>query len=100
MVTLEYSQHVGPTFVHGGVTLSFEAAPAFSFRSSANWPAAGQYDSHVERGIRAALSSRGVEDKYACSLESIAWHDVHSSGVGFERAAFAATIGLLDVKVA
>jgi len=97
-VTLEYSQHLGPTYIHGGVTLSFEEAPGFTFRSAAKWPASDRLDAFVERGVRSALSSRGLEEKYACTLESIVWHDVHSSGRGFERAAYAATIGLLETR--
>jgi hypothetical protein len=97
-VTLEYSQHIGPTCVHGGVTLSFEAAQRFSFRSAAQWPSSDQLDSFVERGVRSALNAHGLVEKYACTLNSVVWHEIHSSGLGFERAAYAATIGLLEAK--
>jgi hypothetical protein len=69
-VTFEYAQHVGPRFIHGGVT-------------------------SVERGVKMALASRGGLC-YRCTLETIKWHDLDSSAIGFERAAKAATIGLLE----
>ena len=95
-VTFEYSRVVGPKSNHGGVTLRFGPATEFAFRSSARWPAGDDYTAFVERGVRSALESRGVLDQHDCTLEAITWNDVDSCAVGFERAARAATIGLLE----
>jgi hypothetical protein len=95
-VTFEYAQHVGPRFIHGGVTLKFEPANQFAFHSIVQWPTADNYAASVENGVRLALASRGVIDCYRCTLEAIKWHDHDSSATGFERAARAATIGLLE----
>lgn len=39
-----------------------------------------------------------MEEQYACYLVAVAWHDAKSSGRGFERTAYAVTIGLLDAR--
>jgi hypothetical protein len=94
-VAFEYTQHVGPRFIHGGVTLKFEPADRFIFHSIAQWPTSDNYDASVEQGVKMALASRGGLC-YRCTLEAIKWHDLDSSAIGFERAAKAATIGLLE----
>jgi hypothetical protein len=95
-VTFEYIEHVGPRLIQGGITLRFEAATRFAFDSVVQWPTTDNYAASVEHGVRLALASRGVIDCYRCTLEAIKWHDHASSATGFERAAKAATIGLLE----
>jgi hypothetical protein len=91
LVTFEYSRHMGPKFVHGGVSLRFDSSQPYSFESRVRWPA-DNYDAHVRAAVESVLLERcGVLDMCRVVLESIAWHEVDSCALGFERAARAAT---------
>jgi hypothetical protein len=91
VVTFEYSRHVGPKYVHGGVSLRFDWLQPYSFESRAQWPA-DNYDAHVRAAVECGLQERcGALDMCRVVLESIAWHEVDSCAIGFERAARAAT---------
>jgi len=96
-ITFAFSRHLGPRFMHGGVTLQFHGASSFVFRSEASWPQ-DNYDEHVRRGVEEVLASQeGRERGVAVVLKSIAWDPVSSCAEGFRRAAAAATRASLQV---
>jgi hypothetical protein len=92
LVTFEYSRHMGPRFVHGGVSLRFDSLRPYSFESRARWPAEANYEAQVRAAVESVLLERcGALDVCHVVLESIAWHEVDSCAIGFEKAARAAT---------
>ncbi len=92
LVTFEYSRHVGPKHVHGGVSLRFDSQRPYSFESRARWPAGDNYEAQVRAAVESVLLERcGALETCRVVLESIVWDEVNSCVIGFERAARAAT---------
>jgi hypothetical protein len=85
LVTFAYSRHVGPTYKHGGVSLSFDALQPYSFESRAQWPTTDNYEAQVRAAVESVLLERcGALDRCRVVLERIFWDDVHSCAIGFE----------------
>lgn len=95
-VNFEYSRIVGPRSIHGAVILRFFHAKAFTFSSSADWPAENLADA-VEHAVRAVLIKHDALTRAGCELLGIRWDDVNSCRAGFEAAARAATISAFVV---
>jgi hypothetical protein len=97
-VTFEFSRHVGPRFVHGGVTLSFDALKPYSFSSHATWPTGDCYESAVRSEVESVLIEKlGSLESVQVVLKSVSWHPVNSCQVGFQRAARAAALAAFSV---
>ena len=96
-VTLEYSRHVGPRFIHGGVTLSFDSLQPYSFASEATWPS-DNYEQAVRESVEQTLIERhGVLERTRVVLKRVTWDKVSSCESGFARAARAAAIAAFEV---
>ena len=92
LVTFEYSRHVGPKYVHGGVRLRFDSSQPYSFESRAQWPEGENYEAWVRAAVESVLSERcGSLDRCRVVLEDIVWDEVNSCALGFEQAARVAT---------
>jgi hypothetical protein len=97
-VTLEFSQHIGPRYVHGAVTLLFDSNLPYEFVSTAVWPTSDNYESAIREGVEAVLLERiGRLSKTRVLLKRIAWNEVASCEIGFHRAAITATKVAFDV---
>jgi hypothetical protein len=91
VVSFEFSRHVGPRFVHGGLRLRFDLSRPYSFESIARWPSADNYEAQIRRAVEAVLVERlGSLTRCQVTLEDIVWDPVNSCEVGFARAASAA----------
>jgi hypothetical protein len=94
-VGFEYSRIVEPRAIQGGVTLTFKPAAAFEFTSTAAWPSTDDFSSDVERGVRAALVEKGV-DQTSCELMAVKSDNISSCRIGFETAARLATLSAFE----
>jgi hypothetical protein len=96
-VTFEFSRHLGPRFIQGGVTLRFASSASFVFLSLAKWPN-DNLDTAVREAIEEVLIKKiGTIDTTKVILEAIVWDPINSSESGFRKAARAATIAAFDV---
>ena len=90
-VTFEFLRHVGPRFIHGGVTLRFEASEEYEFVTRATWPTTDNYENAVREAIEDVLLRQlGKLKGTKVVLERIRWDPINSSENGFRRAARAA----------
>ncbi|MGY3451799.1 hypothetical protein [Bradyrhizobium sp. USDA 4353] len=96
-ITFEYTRHVGPTIVHGGVTLQFESARPYGFESIASWPGENHEQTIRDTVERVLVELQGHLDTTRVILKRIEWHDMYSAQVGFARAAAAATRAAFEV---
>jgi hypothetical protein len=97
-VTFEFLRHLGPRYIHGGVTLSFDANLPYAFISTAVWPSTENYEATIQEAVEQVLIERlGGLDKVRVQLKQIAWNDISSCAAGFNRAARAATREAFDV---
>ena len=97
-VSFAFRRHVGPRFVHGGVTLTFQASERFMFLSQVTWPDE-QLDDVVAQEVRAVLADVGPEhEAMLVVLKAIEWDEMNSSASGFTRAARAATLAALQLE--
>ncbi len=97
-VTIEYFRHVGPRYVHGGLTLSFDSLQPYSFASEASWPNGDNYEADVRIAVEQELISRlGSLERTRVILKRISWDSVSSCQVGFERAARAAASAAFEL---
>jgi hypothetical protein len=98
-VTIEYFRHVGPRYVHGGLTLSFDSLQPYSFSSEASWPnAADNYETNVRIAVEQKLVKRlGRLERTRVILKRISWDSVSSCQDGFERAARAAASAAFEL---
>jgi hypothetical protein len=91
-ITFEFRRHIGPRFIHGALTLSFDASRPHSFRSMAVWPGSDNYEMVIREAVDGVLLERlGSLDRGEVVLRSITFDRVDSSAEGFRRAARAAT---------
>ena len=96
--TFVYSRHVGPTFMHGGLTLKFDSLRPYAFVTRADWPSAANYDASIREAVEEVLRERqGHIRSTLVVLTQIEWDDIHSCEVGFRRAAMAATRAAFEV---
>jgi hypothetical protein len=84
-------------FIHGGLTLSFDALQPYRFVSRVQWP-----DANYERSIREAVEEvlkerQGSLDRTLVTLTRIEWDAVSSSETGFRKVAAAATRAAFEV---
>lgn len=87
-VTFEYSRHVGPRFIHGAVTLSFDSLQPYTFVSKAFWSESDNYDEAIRKSVEEVLlECQGSLEKTQVILKSIGWDSVNSSQDGFIKAA-------------
>ena len=97
-VTLEFRRHVGPRFIHGAVTLSFDGSRPRSFTSTAVWPGSDNYEAVVREAVEGVIRERmGSLEWGDVILRSITFDRVHSSAEGFRRAARGATEAAFSV---
>jgi len=91
-VTLEFSRHLGPRYIHGAVTLQFDSHLPYAFVSSAVWPTSDNYETAIREAVEEVLLMRlGNLSKTRVVLKRVGWDDVNSCEAGFRRAARAAT---------
>jgi len=57
-ITFSYTRHVGPRYVHGGLTLQFDSLRPYAFVSRAQWPAADNYDTSIREAVEQVLQER------------------------------------------
>jgi hypothetical protein len=94
-VSFSFRRHVGPRFVHGAVTLTFEQSNQFVFISTVTWPDE-VLDKVVANAVKEALATGGAQTvAMQVVLKAIEWDEVHSSASGFARAARAATLAAM-----
>ena len=87
-MTVEYLRYVGPRYIHGGVTLSFDSLQPYSFASDVLWPTGDDYEAAVRRSVEQELLTRlGSLERTRVVLKRISWDTVSSCLGGFERAA-------------
>jgi len=97
-VAFEFSRHLGPRFVHGGVRLQFDSSRPYSFVSEATWPAGDAHEAAVRSAVEEVLLERiGNLEMVSVVLKSITFHPVDSSAEGFRRAARVATEAAFSV---
>jgi hypothetical protein len=97
-ITFEYFRHVGPRYIHGGVTLSLDAQLPYSFSSEASWPTGDNYEEAIREAIEEVLRERlGGLTRTQVVLKRITWDTVSSCQLGFARAARAATSAAFEV---
>jgi hypothetical protein len=91
-INFTYRRHLGPKFIHGGVTLKFDSFQPYSFASSVVWPESGNYEKYVQEGVEKALiEMAGTLDRTEVVLVGIDFDEVDSTPYGFRSAAYAAT---------
>ena len=91
-VSFCFARHVGPRFVHGAVTLQFDALRPFSFTSEVIWPTSDNYDLAVSDEVQTVIRElQGHLDGTSVTLKAIEWDDVASSEWGFRQAVRTAT---------
>jgi len=96
-VTFHYSRHMGPRFIHGGVTISFDSFQPYSFTSDVTWPS-DNYEQVVRKSVEEVLiEHQGQLDRTRVVLKRIDWDKFSSCEVGFARAARAAAMSALQV---
>jgi hypothetical protein len=98
-VHFKFARHMGPKFIHGAVTLQFEAGRPYSFSSNAHWPSSGDnYEQAIRLTVEETLTAvQGHLNTTSVLLKSIEWDDISSCHSGFERAARAATLAAFEV---
>jgi hypothetical protein len=97
-VTMCFSRHIGPTHVHGGLTLQFDSGRPYAFVSKVQWPGSDNYESAVREAVEEKLQSlQGSLDATLVVLTGIEWDEVASCALGFRKAAAAAVQAAFDV---
>jgi len=97
-VTLEFSRHMGPRYIHGAVTLQFDSHLPYAFVSTASWPAEDNYESAIREAVEEVLLERlGSLRMTRVLLKRIGWNEIDSCESGFRRAALAATKAAFEV---
>lgn len=97
-VTFEFARHVGPRFIHGAVTLSFDALRPYAFISKATWPQTDNYEAAIRKVVEEVLlAHQGHLKTTEVVLKRIGWDEVASCEAGFSRAAREATKGAFNV---
>ena len=98
-ITFKFSRHIGPTFIHGGLTLQFDGLKSYAFVSRAHWPATDNYEATVRETVEHVLQERqGHLASTHVTLKAIEWDDINSCEIGFRIAAAAATHAAFDTK--
>src|SRR5687767_5992368 len=91
-VTFEFARHVGPRFIHGAVTLSFDALRPYAFISKAQWPHTDNCEAAIRKAVEEVLLEyQGHLKSTEVILKRIRWDEVASCEAGFSRAAREAT---------
>ena len=97
-ITFRYSRHVGPRYVHGGLTLQFDSLQPYAFVSRAQWPGTDNYETSIREAVEQVLRERqGQMESTLVVLKHIEWDDVASCEIGFKRAAAAATHAAFEI---
>ena len=97
-VAFRYSRHIGPKYIHGSVTLQFDAIQPYAFVSEATWPSADNYTASIQRAVEEVLQEKqGHLKSPRVVLKRVEWDDVDSCEIGFRRAAAAATRAAFEV---
>jgi hypothetical protein len=97
-ITFECSRHLGPNFIHGGVTLVFDSLLPYAFASEVTWPTSDNYENAIREAVEGVLLEKlGNLNFTRVVLRKISWHKVDSCELGFRRAARAATLAALEV---
>ena len=97
-VSFEYARHLGPRFIHGAVSLSFDGLRPYGFVSAVQWPDGGNYESAVRKAVEIVLIERqGHLETTLVVLKKISWDEEASCEAGFARAATAAAKAAFEV---
>ena len=98
-VTFEYARHLGPRFIHGAVSLSFDGLRPYGFVSEVRWPDGSNYENAVRKAVETVLLERqGHLETTLVVLKKISWDEAAAScEAGFARAATAAAKAAFDV---
>jgi hypothetical protein len=97
-ITFRYSRHVGPKYIHGGLTLQFDSLQPYAFVSRARWPSTDNYETSIREAVEQVLHERqGHTESTLVVLTHIEWDEVDSCEIGFQRAAAAATRAAFEV---
>jgi hypothetical protein len=97
-VTLEFSRHLGPRYIHGAVTLQFDSHLPYAFVSTAVWPTSANYETAIREAVEEVLLERlGDLSKTRVLLKRVGWNEVDSCESGFRSAARAATKAAFEV---
>jgi len=97
-ITFSYLRHVGPRYVHGGLTLQFDSLRPYAFVSRAQWPGTDNYETSIREAVERVLRElQGHMESTSVVLKSIEWNEIASCQLGFERAAAAATRAAFEV---
>jgi hypothetical protein len=97
-VTLEYSRHLGPRFIQGGVTLRFDSHLPYAFESAADWPTSNNFENAIREEVEKVLIERlGSLTMTRVLLKRVALDEVNSCEAGFRRAALAATRAAFEI---
>ncbi|HET9225427.1 MAG TPA: hypothetical protein VFR31_02075 [Thermoanaerobaculia bacterium] len=96
-VSFSYSRHLGPRYIHGGVTLQLDALQPYSFSSLAEWPRES-YESQIREAVEEVLREhQGHLRSTRVVLKRIEWDDTASCAAGFRQAALAACRAAFNV---
>ena len=97
-ISFRYSRHVGPKYVHGGLTLQFDSLKPYAFITRASWPGTDNYETSIRQAVEEVLRERqGHLASTLVVLKQIEWDDIASCEIGFRRAAAAATRAAFEV---
>ncbi len=97
-VSFEYRRHVGPRFIHGGVTLQFDGHLPYRFVSTAKWPGSDSYEPAIRETIEEVLRERqGNLGTTQVTLKHISWDEMNSCEVGFRRATLVAARAAFEI---
>jgi hypothetical protein len=97
-ITVRYLRHVGPMYIHGGVTLQFDSLQPYAFVSKVQWPGADNYENAIRETVEDEMRElQGSLEQTLVVLTEIEWDNVASSEIGFRRAAAAATRAAFDL---
>ncbi|MFA5120183.1 hypothetical protein [Zavarzinia sp.] len=97
-ISFGYLRHIGPMFMHGGLTLQFESPRPYAFISRVQWPDNENYENAIHEAVeKVLLELQGHIETTLVILTQIEWDEINSSEEGFRRAAAAATRAAFDV---
>src|SRR5215472_10928166 len=98
-ITFRYSRHIGPTYVHGGLTLQFDALQPYAFVPCAQWPSTGNHEASIREAVEQVLHElQGHTNSTLVVLKNVEWDEMASCEIGFRKAAAAATRAAFEVQ--
>jgi len=97
-ITFRYSRHIGPTYIHGGLTLQFDSLRPYTFVSRVQWPGSDNYETSIRAAVEhVLLECQGHLKSTQVILKDIEWDEIASCELGFRNAATEATRAAFQV---